>query len=43
MSSISHSRLPADPTLPWRFLQEYRPSDGVFDEMLSADGGFHAR
>jgi uncharacterized circularly permuted ATP-grasp superfamily protein/uncharacterized alpha-E superfamily protein len=38
MSSITNSRLPADPMLPWRFLQEYRPSDSVFDEMLSPAG-----
>ena len=23
-------------THPWRFLQEYQPIDGVFDEMLEA-------
>jgi len=27
-----------EPTLPWRFLQEYQPIDGVFDEMLAGPG-----
>ena len=38
MSSITNNRLPADPTLPWRFLHEYQPLDGTFDEMLASAG-----
>jgi uncharacterized circularly permuted ATP-grasp superfamily protein/uncharacterized alpha-E superfamily protein len=29
------------PTLPWRFLQEYQPIEGVFDEMLAGPGTLH--
>ena len=35
MSAIANT---GGPTLPWRFLQEYRPIDGVFDEMLAGPG-----
>jgi uncharacterized circularly permuted ATP-grasp superfamily protein/uncharacterized alpha-E superfamily protein len=35
MSSITSVQGPA---LPWRFLQEYRPIEGVFDEMLAGPG-----
>ena len=38
MSSITNNRLPAEPTLPWRFLEEYRPGAGTFDEMLTSAG-----
>lgn len=38
MSSITNGKSPTGPTLPWRFLQEYQPLDGVFDEMLAGPG-----
>ena len=38
MSSITNGTSPTGPMLPWRFLQEYRPLDGVFDEMLAGPG-----
>jgi len=38
MSSITNSTLPTGPALPWRFLQEYQPAAGVFDEMLAGPG-----
>jgi uncharacterized circularly permuted ATP-grasp superfamily protein/uncharacterized alpha-E superfamily protein len=41
MSSITNDKLPIEP-LPWKFLDEYQPIDGVFDEMLSAPGALRA-
>jgi uncharacterized circularly permuted ATP-grasp superfamily protein/uncharacterized alpha-E superfamily protein len=38
MSSTPNSTLPTEPVLPWRFLQDYQPIDGVFDEMLARPG-----
>jgi uncharacterized circularly permuted ATP-grasp superfamily protein/uncharacterized alpha-E superfamily protein len=38
MSAITNSTLPTGPALPWRFLQEYQPAAGVFDEMLAGPG-----
>ena len=35
MSSIANTE---GPTLPWRFLQEYYPIEGAFDEMLAGPG-----
>jgi uncharacterized circularly permuted ATP-grasp superfamily protein/uncharacterized alpha-E superfamily protein len=37
MSSITND-LVQGPTLPWRFLQEYHPIGGAFDEMVAAPG-----
>ncbi|MPY91421.1 MAG: hypothetical protein GEU99_26370 [Luteitalea sp.] len=39
MSSITNIQ---EPTLPWRFLHEYQPIDGVFDEMLAGPGKLRA-
>jgi uncharacterized circularly permuted ATP-grasp superfamily protein/uncharacterized alpha-E superfamily protein len=38
MSAIPNSALPTGAALPWRFLEEYQPADGVFDEMLAGPG-----
>ena len=38
MSSITNDQVPIGPPAPWKFLQEYQPIEGVFDEMLSAPG-----
>ena len=38
MSSMTNGKPPTGPTLPWRFLEEYQPLDGVFDEMLAGPG-----
>ena len=35
MSSITSIQGPA---IPWRFLQEYQPIEGVYDEMLAGPG-----
>ena len=39
MSSITNNRTPAEPTLPWRLLEDYRPGAGTVDEMLTSTGG----
>ena len=38
MSAITNSTVPTGPALPWRFLEEYQPAAGVFDEMLAGPG-----